>query len=63
MTELKDVVCPFCGCLCDDLVISITENRITKNKNGCSISRTKFLNHLEDRIVNPIIRVDDSKVE
>ncbi len=63
MTELKDVVCPFCGCLCDDLVISITENRITNNKNGCSISRTKFLNHLEDRIVQPTIGVDDSKVE
>ncbi|MBY8998608.1 MAG: formylmethanofuran dehydrogenase subunit B [Candidatus Thorarchaeota archaeon] len=46
----ENIVCPFCGCLCDDIALSVVGNQITDNKNGCSISQAKFLNHHDDRL-------------
>ncbi len=46
----ENIVCPFCGCLCDDIMIDVEGNQITDNKNGCSISKAKFLNHHDDRL-------------
>ncbi|MFW9974925.1 MAG: formylmethanofuran dehydrogenase subunit B [Candidatus Thorarchaeota archaeon] len=46
----EHIVCPFCGCLCDDIALSIDGNKITDNKNGCSISQAKFLSHHDDRL-------------
>jgi formylmethanofuran dehydrogenase subunit B len=49
--EIKEnIVCPFCGCLCDDIALTIEGNKIIDNKNGCSISQAKFLNHHDDRL-------------
>ncbi|MBD3206752.1 formylmethanofuran dehydrogenase subunit B [Candidatus Bathyarchaeota archaeon] len=55
MEVINDVVCPFCGCLCDDLEVSIEENHISKIKNACAISRSKFLNHNKNRLTSPTI--------
>jgi formylmethanofuran dehydrogenase subunit B len=41
----EDVVCPFCGCLCDDIVVTVENGEITGTKNACSISKSKFVNH------------------
>ncbi|TFG33938.1 formylmethanofuran dehydrogenase subunit B [Candidatus Thorarchaeota archaeon] len=60
-TTIENVVCPFCGCLCDDLVITIDEGRIVKNQNGCPISRTKFLNYNHDRLLHSTIKTDMSR--
>ena len=30
VTVHEDVVCAFCGCLCDDLRVEVEDNRITK---------------------------------
>ena len=46
----EHIICPFCGCLCDDIALSVEGNQITDNKNGCSISQAKFLNHHDDRL-------------
>ncbi len=46
-TVIRDVVCPFCGSLCDDLEVTLEEGAIGKIKNGCALSRSKF-NHLGD---------------
>ncbi|MHA2396392.1 MAG: formylmethanofuran dehydrogenase subunit B [Candidatus Thorarchaeota archaeon] len=46
----EHIVCPFCGCLCDDIALNVEGNQITDNKNGCSISQAKFLNHHDDRL-------------
>ncbi len=59
----ENVVCPFCGCLCDDLMISVSNNTIVENQNGCAISKTKFLRHTNDRIHTPSIRSDDGYQE
>jgi len=50
-TDMKEhIVCPFCGCLCDDIIIGLKGNQIKENKNGCAISKAKFLNHHDDRL-------------
>ncbi|MFX0162951.1 MAG: formylmethanofuran dehydrogenase subunit B [Candidatus Hodarchaeota archaeon] len=40
-----DVVCTFCGCLCDDIEIHVEGGKIVKAVNSCAISRAKFLGH------------------
>ena len=50
MTVHADVVCPFCGCLCDDLEVTVEGGEIVGVKNACAISRSKFMNHRENRI-------------
>lgn len=41
-TVTKSVSCPFCGILCDDLVVENKENRLKVLKNGCVKSNTLF---------------------
>ncbi len=54
-TELKVVenaTCTFCGCVCDDMELTVEGNRITKAKNACVLGKAWFLNHhVEDRPV------------
>ncbi|NHJ14583.1 MAG: formylmethanofuran dehydrogenase subunit B [Candidatus Thorarchaeota archaeon] len=64
MTEAKrvyeNIPCTFCGCLCDDIIIEVSENRIVKNTNGCAISKERFLGHAENRSLQPTI--EDKRV-
>ena len=50
--EKVDVVCPFCGCLCDDLEVTVKDGQVTGLKNGCAVSRSKFLNHGKHRVAS-----------
>ena len=46
--RIENVVCPFCGCLCDDIVVEVEDNRITAARKTCSNGRSFFLNaHIE----------------
>ncbi|HMK95879.1 MAG TPA: formylmethanofuran dehydrogenase subunit B [Candidatus Limnocylindrales bacterium] len=58
MTEIKSVVCPICGCLCDDLEVTVENNEIVKMKNGCSQCEAKLVHGYksEERILKPMIR-------
>ncbi|MHA2140135.1 MAG: formylmethanofuran dehydrogenase subunit B [Candidatus Thorarchaeota archaeon] len=57
MTEVfEDQVCPFCGCLCDDIRIEVENGKVIKNDNGCAISKAKYLNHHDDRIDSPAVK-------
>src|SRR3954453_13481322 len=53
--ELKVVsnaTCTFCGCVCDDMELTVEDHRITKAKNACVLGKAWFLNHhVEDRPV------------
>jgi formylmethanofuran dehydrogenase subunit B len=40
--ELDNVACPFCGLLCDDLRVSIANDKATVIASGCTRSRTMF---------------------
>ncbi|PNX52472.1 MAG: formylmethanofuran dehydrogenase subunit B [Thermoplasmata archaeon M9B2D] len=60
MTEagntFKDVVCTFCGCLCDDIIIETDGDKITKNTNGCAISKERYVGHMENRCLQPTVK-------
>ena len=43
VTVHRDVVCTFCGSLCDDLLVEVEGNKITRVKNVCKIGRNKIL--------------------
>ncbi len=53
MAELKIVenaTCTFCGCVCDDMELTVEGHQITKAKNACVLGKAWFLNHhIEDR--------------
>jgi len=55
MTVIRDVVCPFCGCLCDDLEVTVEGNKIVKTRNACAISSAKYMHHEENRIMAPSV--------
>jgi formylmethanofuran dehydrogenase subunit B len=58
-TELKvvsDATCTFCGCVCDDIELTVEGHTITKAKNACVLGKAWFLNHhIEER---PVAIVD-----
>lgn len=48
---VSDATCTFCGCVCDDMELTVENNsKITKAKNACVLGKSWFLNHnIEDR--------------
>ena len=64
MNVVKAVTCPVCGCLCDDIELTIENGRITKVKNGCAMSEAKFISHsCEHRVTKPLLRKNGKFVE
>lgn len=61
-TTVTDIVCPFCGCLCDDIEIVMEEGRMSDVVVGCEISKSRFLNWDKDRIM-PAVRRDGKLVQ
>ena len=55
MAVFKDIVCPFCGCLCDDIEVTVEGNEIVGTRNACAISRSKFMNHSANKIDSPTV--------
>jgi formylmethanofuran dehydrogenase subunit B len=57
VTIINSVACPFCGCLCDDIELTVENGKIIKMKNGCFLSNAKFLNFDNElRILKPLMR-------
>lgn len=63
MAVITDVVCPFCGCLCDDLEVTVEGGEIVSTKNTCAISRSKFMNHGENRLEAPTVDGKEASLE
>lgn len=64
LTIINSVVCPVCGCLCDDIELTVEDGKIIKNKNGCILSNAKLLNfNNEHRLQKPLIRKNGKLVE
>lgn len=42
---VTDATCTFCGCVCDDMELTVENNRITKAKNACVLGKAWFFNH------------------
>ncbi len=47
---VENVTCTFCGCLCDDMVLTVDVDakKITKAKNACVLGKALFLSHEEE---------------
>lgn len=47
---IEDAVCTFCGCVCDDIDLSVKDNHIVDAKRACVLGKAWFLNHsVEER--------------
>ena len=64
MELVKNVVCPFCGTLCDDIICKVENNEIVGTINACRIGNSKFV-HTEgaERYKKPFVRKNGELVE
>ncbi|MEP7310050.1 MAG: formylmethanofuran dehydrogenase subunit B [Acidobacteriota bacterium] len=42
---VKDATCTYCGCLCDDIELHATGDRIVRAARACTLGRAWFFNH------------------
>ncbi len=47
--EVKNAVCTFCGCTCDDIDLVVEGDHIIKAKRACALGEAWFLNHSADK--------------
>jgi len=60
---IKDVVCAFCGCVCDDIEVTIKGGVIESVKGACGLGLAKLLNYSRERVYSPMVRRSQSFVE
>jgi len=47
---VKDATCTFCGCVCDDIDLTVDGHKIVEADRACVLGKGWFLNHdIEDR--------------
>ena len=63
MPVVKAVTCPICGCLCDDIELTIKDKAIVKVKNGCSMCESKFFGYTGHRMSKPLIKRNGQLVQ
>lgn len=57
MEYVTNVVCPFCGTLCDDIVCKVEDGEVVGTMNACRIGHSKFIHDEEaERYTKPMIR-------
>src|SRR3989304_9023719 len=44
-TVITDALCTFCGCLCDDIMIVVEDNKRNEAKHACILGSAKILGH------------------
>jgi formylmethanofuran dehydrogenase subunit B len=47
-TVIEDSTCTFCGCVCDDIDITVKDNHIVDAKRACVLGKAWFYNHHAD---------------
>src|SRR5438270_10769518 len=56
LNVVANATCTFCGCVCDDMELTVEGHRITKAKNACVLGKAWFLNHhVEERPVATVL--------
>jgi len=60
---VSNVVCPVCGCCCDDLEVIIENNKIIDVRNACALGAAKFSNYSAHRNNSPLVRKNGRLVE
>lgn len=61
-TTIKNAICTFCGCVCDDIELTVDQSagKITKAMSACQLGRAWFLEHSRDHY--PPALVDGKEV-
>jgi formylmethanofuran dehydrogenase subunit B len=59
--QLDHVVCAFCGCVCDDISVTVEGDHITKAKNACVLGKSWFLSHGTPSDL-PVARIEGTPV-
>jgi formylmethanofuran dehydrogenase subunit B len=63
VSVINAVTCPICGCLCDDIEVTVVNNEVVKVKNGCAVCEAKYMGYKsEHRIRQPLIRKNSELV-
>ena len=58
---IKDAVCSFCGCLCDDINVEVQDGKVSRVRHACRLGSSKIMGH--GRIESPMIRKEGSLVK
>jgi formylmethanofuran dehydrogenase subunit B len=45
--QIDNVVCGFCGCVCDDIDVTVEGDQITQTKNACVLGKAWFQGHTQ----------------
>lgn len=62
-TIYNNVVCCFCGCICDDIEVKVENGKVISVKNACAIGMAKLLNYNKERVYKPMVRKNGKMVE
>ena len=55
-TQFTDVACTVCGCVCDDIVVTVENDRITKAERACGLAEPWFL--AQNSTQPPVAEID-----
>jgi formylmethanofuran dehydrogenase subunit B len=53
---ISNVVCTFCGSTCDELEVTVEDEKVVGVRSGCSSSLSKYLNYNVERQLTPLVR-------
>ncbi|HEU5322178.1 MAG TPA: formylmethanofuran dehydrogenase subunit B, partial [Methylomirabilota bacterium] len=48
MPLIENATCTFCGCVCDDMHLTVEGGRITRARNACVLGKAWFLEHRDE---------------
>src|ERR1700674_570744 len=60
---VQDATCTFCGCVCDDIDLSVKDDHIVEAKRACVLGKSWFLNHHTDERASCLIEGKPAPVE
>jgi len=63
VTVIEDSTCTFCGCVCDDIDITVKDDHITDAKRACVLGKAWFYNHHADDRPSCLIEGRPASVE
>ncbi|NPB00030.1 MAG: 4Fe-4S dicluster domain-containing protein [Crenarchaeota archaeon] len=55
-------VCPFCGLLCDNIIVKMIGEEIIDVEEACVIGRAKFVTYHKERILKPLRRRENGEL-
>jgi len=60
---VQDATCTFCGCVCDDIDLTVKGDHITEAKRACVLGKSWFLNHHTDERPSCLVDGQPASVE